>query len=75
MIKWKKSEYPNVDVLTDDKLDIKVQVSYHNIGGQPLKIDKTSRDAIKRAVRQVLVFKSINDKKELQWKIRRLQYQ
>ena len=64
MIKWKKSEYPNVDVLTDDKLDIKVQISYHNVVGQPLKLDNTSRDAIKRAVRQVLVFKSISDKKD-----------
>ena len=63
MIKWKKSEYPNVDVLTDDKLDIKIQISYHNVGGQPLKMDKTSRDAIKRVVSQVLVLKSISDKK------------
>ena len=62
MIKWKKT-YPNVDVLTDEKLDIKIQISYHNVSGQPTKLDKASRDAIKRAVRQVLVFKSISDKK------------
>tara|TARA_Y100000004_G_scaffold97144_1_gene108696 strand:+ start:22104 stop:22310 length:207 start_codon:yes stop_codon:yes gene_type:complete len=63
MIKWKKT-YPNVDVLTDEKLDIKIQISYHNVHGQPTKLDKTSRDAIKRAVRQVLVLKSISDKKK-----------
>lgn len=64
MPKWEKSEYPNVDVLIDNRLDVKVQISYHNVGGQPTKLDKTSRDAIKRAVRQVLVFKSISDKKK-----------
>ncbi len=63
MIKWKKT-YPNVDVLTDEKLDIKIQISYHNVNGQPTKLDKTSRDAIKRVVKQVLVFKSISDKKK-----------
>lgn len=65
-MKWKKSEYPNVDVLVDDKLDIKIQISYHNVGGQPIKLDKTHRDAIKRVVSQVLAFKSISDKENKQ---------
>ncbi len=58
-IGWKKSKYPNVDILIDDFEDVKIQISYHNTNGQPIKFDKNSRDAIKRVVHQVRVLNKI----------------
>tara|TARA_R100001015_G_C4517205_1_gene87211 strand:+ start:22 stop:330 length:309 start_codon:yes stop_codon:yes gene_type:complete len=58
-MKWEKSKYPNVDVLIDDFEDVKIEISYHNTKGKPIKFNKNSREAIKRVVHQVRVLNKI----------------